>query len=305
MIKNAKYADFTVVKQMEIASGTSIKQDVAEWLSSGSNNIKITIKGQNTDKTTAPVTYVVQLTSLGISAPNFRWWTAFTGVISIPLNIGGNISKTLYVTVIGNDYNKSYEVPLGTTVYTETAYNYQLAHPGKTGVYNVSMYVANNDGTIRTRTISYNIICAVAGEAAKLIAINNVLEKATNWTENALFDYAMYDGNNAITSAQFVVSKDGDSVFTSDEDSISTSAKHTFALPLEIETIDNADFNIVVNVKDGAKDLASATIQVNNSLGFSSVAGAAFYMNPRTRSNNQGNYLSVVNEMTKEDIAVT
>ena len=305
MIKNAKYADFTVVKQMEIASGTSIKQNVAEWLSSGSNNIKITIKGQNTDKTTAPVTYVVQLTSLGISAPNFRWWTAFTGVISIPLNIGGNISKTLYVTVIGNDYNKSYEVPLGTTVYTETAYNYQLAHPGKTGVYNVSMYVANNDGTIRTRTISYNIICAVAGEAAKLIAINNVLEKATNWTENALFDYAMYDGNNAITSAQFVVSKDGDSVFTSDEDSISTSAKHTFALPLEIETIDNADFNIVVNVKDGAKDLASATIQVNNSLGFSSVAGAAFYMNPRTRSNNQGNYLSVVNEMTKEDIAVT
>lgn len=305
MIKNAKYADFTVVKQMEIASGTSIKQNVAEWLSSGSNNIKITIKGQNTDKTTAPVTYVVQLTSLGISAPNFRWWTAFTGVISIPLNIGGNISKTLYVTVIGNDYNKSYEVPLGTTVYTETAYNYQLAHPGKTGVYNVSMYVANNDGTIRTRTISYNIICAVAGEAAKLIAINNVLEKATNWTENALFDYAMYDGNNAITSAQFVVSKDGDAVFTSDEDSISTSAKHTFALPLEIETIDNADFNIVVNVKDGAKDLASATIQVNNSLGFSSVAGAAFYMNPRTRSNNQGNYLSVVNEMTKEDIAVT
>lgn len=306
MIKNAKYTDFTVVKQMEVASGVSIKQNVSEWLSNGSNNVKITIEGENTDKITAPVTYVVQLTSLGISAPNFRWWTAYTGVIGIPLNIGGNISKTLYVTVTGDGYNKSYDVALGTTVYTETAYNYQLEHPGKSGVFNVSMYVSNADGTIRTRTISYNIICAVAGEAVKLIAVNNVLDKATNWVENTLFDYTMYDGNNAVTSAQFLVKKDGSSVFTSNEDSISTSAKHTFSLPLEIETIDNADFSIVVDVKDGSKNLTSAlTIPVNNTLGFSSVAGAVFYMNPRTRSNNQSNYLSVVNEMTSEAVPAT
>lgn len=34
MMKNAKYADFTVVKQMEVSSGVSIVQDIAEWLSS-------------------------------------------------------------------------------------------------------------------------------------------------------------------------------------------------------------------------------------------------------------------------------
>lgn len=83
MVKNSKYADFTVVKQMEISSNVSIKQDVAEWLTSGSNNIKITIKGENTDQTTAPVTYTVQLTSLGVSAPNFAWWTAFAGDIAM------------------------------------------------------------------------------------------------------------------------------------------------------------------------------------------------------------------------------
>ena len=27
-----------------------------------------------------------------------------------------------------------------------------------------------------------------------MIAINNALEKATNWVENTLFDYAMYEG---------------------------------------------------------------------------------------------------------------
>ena len=49
MVKNSKYVDFTMVKQMEVSSNVSIKQDVAEWLSSGSNNLKITVKGQNTD----------------------------------------------------------------------------------------------------------------------------------------------------------------------------------------------------------------------------------------------------------------
>ena len=305
-VKNSKYADFTTVNTMQVSSNASIKLDVSEWLSNGSNNFKITIAGINTDKVTAPITFTVQLTSLGIGAPNFRWWTAYTDVISIPLNIGGNISKTLHVAITGEGYSKNYDVPLGTTVYTETAYNYRLQHPGKSGVYNVSMHVANTDGTIRTRTISYNIICVEAGDNVKLIAVNNVIEKATNWTENALFDYTIYDGSNAVTSARFVVKKGELPVFSSEEDSISTSAKHTFSLPLEVETIDNTDFDLVVNVQDEDEKLALAmTIPVNNSLGFSSVAGASFYMNPRTRSNSQSNYLSVVNEMTGELVPAT
>ena len=308
-IKNAVNAEFTVVKQMYIQSGYSNTVDVGEFLSSGSNQIMIKVTGEITEMTTAAFVYTVQLTSLSIAADNFRWWTAFTGDnITVPLNIGGNISKTLYVAITGPGYNKSYDVALGTAVYTETSYNYQLVHPGKSGVYKVSMYVANSDGSIRTRTISYNIICAVTGDTVKLIAINNILEKATNWSENALFDYAMYDSNNAITAAQFTVKKDGSHVYLSLDDRIATSSKHTFSLPLEIETIDNADFDIIVGVTDGSggAELTSAmTIPVNNSLGFSSVAGAVFYMNPRTRSNNQSNYQSVVNEMTGETIPAT
>ena len=307
-IKNAVNAEFTVVKQMYIQSGYSNTVDVADLLSSGSNQIMIKVTGEITEMTTPSFVYTVQLTSLSIAADNFRWWTAFSGDITIPLNIGGNISKTLYVSIAGDGYNKSYDVALGTAVYTETSYNYQLVHPGKSGVFKVSMYVANSDGSIRTRTISYNIICAVAGDAIKLIAINNVIEKATNWSENALFDYAMYDGNNAITTAQFTVKKDGSHVYSSLDDRIATSSKHTFSLPLEIETIDNADFDIIVNVTNGSggAELTSAMIiPVNNSLGFSSVAGAVFYMNPRTRSNNQSNYQSVVNEMTGETIPAT
>ena len=85
----------------------------------------------------------------------------------MPLNIGGNIAKTLHVSMSGKDYNESYEVAIGTNVYIETAYNYTIPHPGKTGVFRVSAYVANSDESIKTKTVAFNIICAVAGERVK------------------------------------------------------------------------------------------------------------------------------------------
>lgn len=206
-VKNSNSAEYLVVKQLYISSGSPFSIDVAEFLASGANNVMIKVTGEVTEVTAPAFVYTVQLTSLSISADNFKWWTAYTGAITLPLNISGNISKTLYVTVTGKDYNESYQIQIGTGVYTETAYNYSVIHPGVTGVFNISAYVSNSDGTVKTRTISFNVICAVAGEQRKLVAVNNILGRATNWSENSLFDYAMYDGDNVITSAKFTIKK--------------------------------------------------------------------------------------------------
>ena len=298
-VRTSNSAEYVVVKQIYINSNSPINIDVAEFLTSGANNIMIKVTGEVTEVTTPAFVYTVQLTSLSIDASNFKWWTAYTGDITLPLNIGGNVSKTLYVNVTGKGYNESYQVPLGTFVYTETAYNYSVIHPGVTGVYNISAYISNSDGTIKTKTISFNVICAVAGEQAKLIAINNVLPKATNWTENILFDYTMYDGDNVNTSAHFTIKRDNESVFTSNENSIACSTKHTFSFPMEIETMDNSDFEIVTYIidDDGAELSSPMTFQVNNSLGYSATAGAVFYLNPKTRSNRQGNRQEIINEI--------
>lgn len=248
MVKNSKYVDFTVVKQMEISSNVSIKQDVAEWLTSGSNNIKITIKGENTDQTTAPVTYTVQLTSLGVSAPNFAWWTAFAGDIAIPMIVNGNISKTLHITVTGEDYNQNYTQNLGTAVYLDTPYIYTLPHPGTTGVYNVSFYLSNSDNTIQTKAVSINIMCISAGETIKLMCVNNVAEQLTNWQDNTVFDYAIYDGASALTDALFSITKGGSEVYSSENDSITTNAKQTLTYPMEVDTDDDANFDVIVSV---------------------------------------------------------
>lgn len=306
MVKNSKYADFTVVKQMEISSNVSVKQDVSEWLTSGSNNIKITIKGENTDQTTAPVTYVVQLTSLGVSAPNFAWWTAFSGDIAIPMIVNGNISKMLHVTVTGDDYNQSYSQNLGTAVYLDTPYIYTLPHPGTTGVYNVSFYLSNSDNTIQTKAVSISIMCISSGEAVKLMCVNNVADLLTNWQDNIVFNYAIYDGSAAQTDALFSIMKDGMEVYSSENDTIVTNAKNTLTYPMEVDTDDDANFDVVVSVTSGNNNLIDPiTLNVNNSLGYSATAGAALYINPRTRSNSQSNSRSIVNEVDKSVIPVT
>ena len=305
MIKNSKFADFTVVKRMEISSNVSVKQDVSEWLTSGSNNIKVSVEGENTDKTTAPVTYIVQLTSLGISAPNFAWWMAFAGDISIPMIINGNISKTLHVTVTGDNYNQGYTQNLGTAVYLDTPYIYTLLHPGATGVYNVSFHLSNSDNTIQTKLVSVNIMCFSSGESVKLMCVNNLAGLLTNWQDNKAFDYAIYDGSSAQTDALFAITKNGTEIYSSENTTLATNTKHTFTYPMEVDTDDDANFDVVVSVTSGNNNLIEPiTFGVNNSLGYSATAGAVLYINPKTRSNSQSNSRSIVNEADKSVIPV-
>lgn len=302
-VRNTVNSDYVVVKQIYVKSGVPLSIDVAEFLTSGANNIMIKVTGNVTEVTTPAFVYTVQLTSLSINADNFKWWTAYSGDILFNLNIGGNVSKVLYITVSGKDYIASYEASIGTGVYIETSYNYSIPHPGKTGVFNVSAYVANSDGSIKTRTVSFNIICAIAGEQTKLIAINNILAKGVNWSENTLFEYTMYDGDNVTTSAQFLVRKETEDVYESDENSITCSAKHVFSLSLGIETMDNSAFDIVAHVKDGSKELTEPiTYLIDNSSGYSAVPGAVFYLNPKTRSNSQANRQRVINEIDGSEI---
>lgn len=306
MVKNARYTDFTVVKQLEIPGGTPTGIDVREWLSSGANSVKVSVRGENTEKTTAPVTFTVQLTSLGVSAPNFAWWTAFSEDIPIPMVIGGNISKTLNVTVTGDGYHQSYTRNLGTSVYLDTPFIYTVAHPGATGVYNISFYLSNSDNTIQTRAVSLDVICLSSpGEAVKLMCVNSVAESLTNWQDNKVFDYAIHDGQSAQTDVRLSVIRDGMEVYASDNGAVPTGTKNTFTCPLEVETDDDAGFSVEVTATSQTGGLMKpVTLPVNNSLGYSATAGAALYINPRTRTNAQTNHRSVINEVDKSLVPV-
>lgn len=94
-------------------------------------------------------------------------------------------------------------------------------------------------------------------------------------------------------------------VYSSENDAIVANARNTFTYPMEVETDDDADFGVTVGVTDGADALTEPIVlPVNNSLGYSATAGAALYINPRTRANSQTNYRSVINEVDKTAVPV-
>ena len=261
----------------------------------------IKVTGEITEVTTPAFVYTVQLTALSISADNFKWWTAYNGDITLPLIIGGNISKTLYVTVTGEGYNESYQVPLGTFVYTETAYNYSVLHPWENReciiylpIFPILMELS------KQRLFPFNVICAIAGEQVKLIAMNNVLSKAANWTEKILCLIILCTmGIMSILLLVLSSNKMKIVYLLLMRTVLHVPLKHTFSFPMEIETMDNADFEIITHIldNDDVELTTPITFPVNNSLGYSATAGAVFYMNPKTRSNRQGNRQEIINEI--------
>lgn len=310
MIKNATYDEFTTFREMEVAARTPVTVDVAEILSPGVNYIKVTAVGLNTDMTANPMTYTVQLTSLGVSAPNFQWWTAYSTDISIPFVIAGNVSKVLHVSAQGAGYYQEYTQNLGTATYQDTPLVFTLPHPGANGVYTVSYYLTNSDGTIQTRTNEVQLMCiASESEQVKLMAVNNVAERLTNWTENTLLQYAIYDGASATSGVSFsVTDADGLPLYTNELANVVTQQRQTLTYPMEVETDDDSDFKVYLQATDpsnGEAMMDQRQMQVENGEGYAATAGAVFYLNPKTRSNSQSNRLYVVNEVSKEQVDVT
>lgn len=306
-IKNTLNTSFTVVKQVYIQSGEITTLDIMSYLASGANSVMLKVTGEITEQVTPALVYSVTLTTLSINGDNFKWWTPYSSGFPLNLNIGGNVSKILYITVTGKDYTASYQASLGTNIYTETYFNYTIPHPGKTGIFNVTAYVANTDGSLKTKTLSFNIMCILAGATDKLIVINSVVDKYTNWTETILFYYAIYDAGATSSGAIFTMKKDTEVVYTSTEDAIVTATKNAFQFSAEMETTDDADFTTILHILNLDSTVLHDPISfsVGNSLGYSAIAGAVLNVNPRTRANSQSNKKYIVNEVDQSVISAT
>jgi hypothetical protein len=279
--------------------------NVAKYLKAGDNRIKIEARGEDSNITAKPLIYTITQTSLSLSAPNFNWNEIFKNDIRIPCIITGNINKLLYIKMIGEDFiYESNPISLGSVVYTEIAYDCVIPHPKKSGVFDIVLKVTNLDGTIETKPLNFSIICAEENAVGKYIAINNLVSTIKNWSNNNLFEYTCYDGNNSETDIVIHILKDN-VIIKEFEYVVSVGSKQIFNYDLAIETLDNSNFQIQVQIKDADNLYKTLDFNVDNSLGYSAIAGATVYINPKTRSNTQSNRLQVINEITNTPINAT
>lgn len=290
---------FVPVREMYIPSGEMQVLEVSQYLGTGANQIQLKCVGEISGETTPSLVYTVQVTALSVSAPNFNWATPYVKGIVVPFYIGGNVSKILHVAVKGQDYDEVYSEPLGVAVYNETPYNFTIPHPQKGGVFTLEAYVTNADESIRIDMNPVQFICVLEDDGGKYMAVNNISEKAVNWTETTIFNYSIYDRGSNVTNVEFTVAKGDEVISTLVLDSVPTGTKQTLVAPLEVETLDDTPFSIIVDAGDLIEQVE---IPVDNSFSYAPTAGAVFQFSPKRRDNSESNRAVIINDITGEEV---
>lgn len=298
-----------IISNQLLLSGKTMTIDVKKYLATGSNRVRVTAVGVQSGAE-GKLQYQVNLTSMYLSPSNFSWNTPFIEGKEYNLggmNIGGAIDKKLFVKVTNEGgYYKLYEKNLGTSTYITNAYFFkELEFPSAgTGVYNVELWL--DASGLESEHLSYNIICVAAADetTARLVCISNIADKAINYADNILFQYAVYNGGaakgtphikiTAVVNTNPIILKDEDLV------DVDTNTKLSYNFHLEVETDEN-DLQLTSLLSFGNEQARNFVI--DNSASYPSTSGAVFYMNAANRSNTQSNKKNIVNEVTKGTVA--
>lgn len=298
----------TIIDNKLVRNGETFTFDVLNYISSGSNRVKIVAIGAISEQT-ANFGFNVTLTSMYVSPANFAWYTPFVEGKSYSLggiNIGGAINKTLYVKISDEkNYSRTYEKNLGDTVYITNPYYFtELEFPTNgTGIYNVEIWVKAEN--LETDHLTYNIMCIAASDiyTAQLCCISNVIDTAINYSDNALFDYAIYNGGSSVGSPHIkltsVVNANPTTIVDENLSNVATGVANQYKYNLEIETEEtNVKLDAVMTFGNEQK----AVFKIDNSASYPASSGAVFYINAANRNNSQQNKTFIINEINKNSI---
>ena len=223
------------------------------------------------------------------------------------MNIGGNIPKVLKIKMSKEGYERTYDVNIGSNIYTTSAYVFNgLEFPsGGTGVYHVELWLDANG--LESEHLSYNIICVSQADkfTAQLVSIGNPVEKVFNFADNKLFEYCVYNKGTATASPHikisYLVNTNSTTIIDEELVNISTAAPLTYTASLEIEMEDESAALQLETLMTYGNDQVFI-FPVDNSKSYPATTGAVFYMNPSARNNAQSNREKVINSITGAEI---
>lgn len=233
----------------------------------------------------------------------------------------GNVTKKLHVKFTGASGNKTVEVSditsndpntIISAAFTETTSN-NIGFFGTNGVRNIEAWITCTYGsqTVESNHI-YNQIIVVADQstATTMIAVQKKITSMANYETETLFWWNMY--NPALSGAQtcnvlFTVSNQDKSTvwLTNLKDGAENNTLYEFSQNISIEAsgdyIDVYVFASINDVQVGAAQIAY--FQVDNTIDYSPVSGADFYLNPGLRSNAESQPAKIINASTNQQIA--
>lgn len=297
-----------IIENRSILYGNELSVDVYKYIQNGVNRVRISATGVLSDAT-SDLLFTVNRTSMYLSTSNFNWYRPFIEGEAYNLggmNIGGSIPKVLHIKVSNSQlgYSKVYEENIGTKTYTNVAYYYTgLTFPETgSGTYNVDIWL--NSSGLESEHLKYNIMFIASNDTntAQLIAINEVSNNISNWTDSELFKYTIYDRGATTSSPSITITYNSSTLVDEILSNVSTSTINAYNASLEIDSeVSELAINATISLGETSKQI---TIDVDNSVSFPATSGSVFYLNAATRSNNQENKGNIINEVDSSQITM-
>lgn len=298
----------TIVENQLVKHGESFTFDVRNYISSGSNRVKVTAVGLVSEQT-ANLGYSVTLTSMYLSPAKFGWYLPFIEGRPYNLggmNIGGALNKKLLIKISNEKgYSAQYEENIGTAVYVTNPYYYdKLPFPTQgTGIYNIELWL-DADG-LQSEHLIYNIMCVAASDVntAQLCCISDIAGEVINYSDNTLFNFSVYNGGAISASPRIKLSSviNTNPTVIVDEvlENVVTSSPVAYKYNIEIES---EEVNIKLDSLLTYGNEQRAIFPVDNSASYPATNGAIFYINAAARNNSQSNKETIINEINKENV---
>ncbi len=255
--------------------------------------------------------YSVIRATLSLGTQNDTWWgTAFRQgdanwnvPLALNVNVGCELRATLskggttYVskTVPSSEFSSNYALKL----------NHPISTGGVSGVYQLHLELVATDETVsgmEPATLDFDIFCVSADDTNCYFVTNNVASELQNYTNNKVFEYAVFvgSGNHTLT---IEAETDGAAVVSPSTTAAVNGTVSSYYLNLELERADNADFtiNVTARIDDGA-DVMDEDFTTTNTLGYAATAGATLLVKANGRSNSEADREKLINVLTGEEV---
>ena len=292
----------TIVENKRVQNGNTLTVDVRKYLANGANRVRFIARGETSEET-ASFIFTANVTSMYLAPSNFNWAKPFIEGQAYSLGgvlIGGTLQKKLFIRVTGTDYEREYELPIGTQTYETSAYFFKgLEHPLTTGVYHVEMWL--DATTVESDHLHYDIMCVASSDiaTAQLVVVNEIPNEVLNYSDGEIFKYACYNGGTATASPYVIVTAD-DVIFAEGLlTDVATAVAHGYSASIEIDS-DAANLSLTAEIRFG--NTISADIPVDNSASYPATPNPIFYLQPSSRSNAQSNKEQIINAITGVEV---
>ena len=263
--------------------------------------------------------YSVVRANLGLAMQNNTWWaTAYRQgdtQWSVPLSLDVNVPAELTATIRRDNVNyvtKTVPSSAFSAIYALTL-DHPLAFGGTEGVYELHLELRATDESLASlpaETLDVNIFCVAQDSTALLLTTNNVAAELQNYSNNRVFDYAVFagSGNHTLTITAAEVSGASPSEIVAPQTiEAQNGTVGTYYLNMEMERIDNADYTVSVAARFDAEVVSafSADITATNQLGYAATAGATLLVKATGRSNSEAAREKLVNRITGAQVSPT